>query len=152
MSRGYTIIIDWTVPTRLDLDDLRQTASKTLRGERVRAPAELDVLLTSDRHIRALNKRYRGVDAPTDVLSFSEYDEVPAAAPSGFPRYVADVAISLETARRQAKQYRVTLQAEVSHLLVHGILHALGYDHEDPVDEKKMRAREERILGRAHHH
>ena len=50
------------------------------------------------------------------------------------------------------KQYRVTLQAEVSHLLVHGILHALGYDHEDPVDEKKMRAREERILGRAHHH
>ena len=71
---------------------------------------------------------------------------------TGAPWYVADVAISLETARRQAKQYRVTLQDEVSHLLVHGILHALGYDHEDPVDEKKMRAREERILGRAHHH
>lgn len=153
MSKGYTITFDWTVTHRVDLEALRAVASRTLKAERVRAPAELDIMLTDDGNIRALNKRFRGIDASTDVLSFAQYDqELPPAAPPGYPRYIADVAISLETAHRQAKRYGIPLRDEVSHLLVHGILHALGYDHEDPADEEKMRAREEKILGAAHHH
>ena len=152
MSAAYEVVIDWTVATRLDLANLEALARKTLRAEKVKAPAALNVLLTDDKSICALNRRFRAIDAPTDVLSFAEYDELPAAAPPGFPRYIADSAISLETARRQAASAKIPLADEVSHLLVHGILHALGYDHEAPADEAKMRAREDAILGRSHHH
>ena len=60
--------------------------------------------------------------------------------------------ISVDTARRQAAEYALSLQDEVAHLLVHGILHLLGYDHEDPEDAAQMRQREDAILGSAHHH
>ena len=102
---------------------------------------ELSVALVGDEEIRRLNGRYRSRDEPTDVLSFP-LDE---PLPSGH-RLIGDVIISVEKAARQARQRRRSLDDELEVLLVHGILHNLGYDHErSPDDEREMRALERRL-------
>lgn len=99
----------------------------------INLPGAVDVLLTSDATLRQLNKSFRGKDKPTDVLSFP--------APSEFAaRHAGDLAISLETAARQAKTYGHTLRDEVRILLLHGLLHLSGEDHES--DNGRMAARE----------
>lgn len=99
----------------------------------INLPGAVDVLLTSDATLRQLNKSFRGKDKPTDVLSFP--------APSEFAaRHAGDLAISLETASRQAKTYGHTLRDEVRILLLHGLLHLSGEDHES--DNGRMAARE----------
>jgi probable rRNA maturation factor len=137
-------------PTNVDVTALRLLALRTLRVERV-ATAELSVVLTGDARIRALNRHYRNTDEPTDVLSFAQRDGARFAATPASARHLGDVVISVETARRQAKEYGLRLQDELSHLLVHGILHVLGYDHERRRDAARMRAREEAILGPLDH-
>jgi probable rRNA maturation factor len=116
-----------------------------LLGER---RATLSVALVGDREIRALNARYRNQDRPTDVLSFVAEAELPCGE-----RLLGDVVISLERAARQAKARRRALERELETLLVHGVLHLLGYDHERSAeDERIMRAMErklERALGAA---
>ncbi len=102
---------------------------------------ELSVALVGDDEIRDLNGRYRSRDEPTDVLSFPMEDP----SPSG-PRLIGDVIISVEKAARQARQRRRSLDDELEVLLIHGILHNLGYDHErSPEDERQMRAMERRV-------
>src|SRR5271169_5212713 len=115
------------------------------------ADCELSLTLTSDRAIRKLNREYRGIDAPTDVLSFSQIEQ--AGAPPdprsvknrpGLP--VGDVVISIDTALRQAREYRVTPSSRLRRLLVHGFLHLIGYDHErSPSDARRMFARERKL-------
>lgn len=111
--------------------------------------AELTVSLVDDGAIHELNHRYRGKDRPTDVLAFAmrEGDAGPAD-----PSVLGDVVISVDTAARQARSRRRPLAAEVRVLLVHGILHLLGYDHErSPAEARRMRAMEQRLrrhLGR----
>jgi probable rRNA maturation factor len=107
--------------------------------------AELSVSLVRDGEIRELNRRYRRKDLPTDVLAFAlregEFGAVGGA--------LGDVVISLDTARRQALEYRGTLTDEVDRLLVHGILHLAGYDHEvSPREERRMRRRERDVRAR----
>jgi probable rRNA maturation factor len=107
--------------------------------------AELSVSLVRDGEIRELNRRYRCKDQPTDVLAFAlregEFGAVGGA--------LGDVVISLDTARRQALEYRGTLIDEVDRLLVHGILHLAGYDHEvSPREERRMRRRERDLRAR----
>ena len=102
---------------------------------------ELSVALVGDEEIRLLNGRYRSRDEPTDVLSFP----VDEPLPSG-DRLIGDVIISVEKATRQARQRRRSLDDELEVLLIHGILHNLGYDHErSPEDEREMRAMERRL-------
>ena len=102
---------------------------------------ELSVALVGDVEIRRLNALYRSRDEPTDVLSFP----VDEALPSGH-RLIGDVIISVEKAARQARQRRRSLDDELEVLLIHGILHNLGYDHErSPQDEREMRAMERRL-------
>jgi probable rRNA maturation factor len=96
---------------------------------------EFSVLLTGDEQLRALNLQFRGKDKPTDVLSFPALAE---AAQGG-----GDLAISLETASRQAAEHGHTLQMEVKILVLHGLLHLAGYDHER--DQGEMRRRETRL-------
>jgi rRNA maturation RNase YbeY len=105
---------------------------------------ELSVVLINDRAMHRLNAQYRGKDRPTDVLSF------PQAPPrGGVEQLIGDVVISLQTATRQAKERRSTLHAEVVRLLVHGILHLLGYDHErSPQEARRMGAKERMIIRR----
>jgi probable rRNA maturation factor len=109
-------------------------------------------MLTDDAALHELNRTYRGVDAPTDVLSFAQSEGGEFALPEGEAPHLGDVIISLDTARRQAAEYGLALQDEVSHLLVHGVLHLLGYGHEQPEDAQIMRTHEDAILGEAHHH
>jgi len=108
-----------------------------------RPGAELSVLLTGDRALRTLNRRWRGADRATDVLSFPLHD------PPGKSDELGDVAISIDTARRRARREGRPLLAEVNRYLVHGILHLLGHDHERPEDARAMAAAEERVLGRS---
>jgi probable rRNA maturation factor len=105
---------------------------------------ELSISLVTDRAIRKLNKKWRRKDKPTDVLSFPAGD-MPEG--TGEPMPLGDVVISMDTARRQAKTGKRTLDAEVARYLAHGVLHLLGFDHENEDDARKMSAEEAKLLG-----
>jgi probable rRNA maturation factor len=98
---------------------------------------ELSLTLVTDRRMRALNREWRGKDRPTDVLSFPQHGAS-----------IGDVVISLETARRQAREGGWSLSAELRRLLAHGVLHCLGHDHHTPSQARRMAAAERRLLGR----
>lgn len=136
----------------IDTLALERLAARALEVEGVAAPAELSLLLADDATVRELNRTYRETDAPTDVLSFAQREGDAFAAPEGAAAHLGDVVISVDTARAQASEHAVPLQEEMAHLLVHGVLHLLGYDHEDAEDAAVMRLQEEAILGGAHHH
>jgi probable rRNA maturation factor len=130
---------------------LRADAGRLMRAAGL-ADCELSLTLTSDRAIRKLNREFRGIDAPTDVLSFSQIEQAGAAPldplsvknSPGLP--VGDVVISIDTAIRQAHQYRVSPSSRLRRLLVHGLLHLIGYDHErSPSDARRMFARERKL-------
>lgn len=114
--------------------------------------AELSVLLCDDRFIRDLNRRFRGIDTPTDVLSFEQagpIDGLPLGPPAPGPPVLGDVVISLDTARRQARRRSIPEAAELRELLLHGILHLLGRDHGDGhVNDEPMLQEQERLLER----
>ena len=115
------------------------------RSRAVRLPdAELSLVLVSDRQMQALNRRWRARDRPTDVLSFSQH-EGPGGAPVGV---LGDVVISVDTARRQAAERGSTVGREADRLLIHGLLHLLGYDHERSDAEARRMRRRERALAR----
>jgi len=105
---------------------------------------ELSISLVGDHAIRRLNRTWRKKDKATDVLSFPAGD-LPKGTPG--PKPLGDVVISLDTAKRQAKEYERTLEAELARYLAHGLLHLLGHDHERPKDAQKMARAEERLLG-----
>jgi probable rRNA maturation factor len=108
--------------------------------------AELSVLLTDDRRIHELNRRYRGKDKPTDVLAF-ELDG--GGGSDDGAGCLGDVVISLDTASRQAKGKRLPLLHEVRLLLAHGLLHLLGYDHARPAEKRRMDAMTRRLVAAA---
>lgn len=111
---------------------------------------EVGVLWVDDSYIHTLNKQYRGKDCSTDVLSFAlreQMEEEPAVMEDPFEEMLlGDIVISLETARRQAEEYGHTLEREVAFLLVHGMLHLLGYDHDKDEDRLVMEQEQEKIL------
>lgn len=99
---------------------------------------ELSVLLTGNPRIRELNRAYRGIDRPTDVLSFPMDDE----------HMLGDIVISVDKAVEQAERFGVTLEEEMARLMVHGLLHLLGYDHvRGGRQAGKMRAKEAELMG-----
>jgi probable rRNA maturation factor len=108
------------------------------------AGSSLSLTLVDDAAIREVNREHRGKDKPTDVLSFPmfEGDDVPH---DGVERMLGDVVVSVETARRQAAEYDATLQRELYRLLIHGLLHVLGHDHEEAVERAEMEAQERRL-------
>jgi probable rRNA maturation factor len=104
---------------------------------------DLSVLIVDDARMQRLNARYRGIDRPTDVLAFA-MREAPFA--HLHPQVLGDVVISAETALRQARARQHSLAEELTHLLIHGTLHLLGYDHEvSPADARLMRAKEREL-------
>ncbi len=118
--------------------DLRQTALKTLRAEKVSDSSGASIVIVSDAVLRGLNRRFHGVNATTDVLSF----------PSDEKNYLGDILISYETARVNARAARWTIKQELELLVVHGLLHLLGYADTDPKLREKMWKRQGEILGR----
>jgi probable rRNA maturation factor len=129
---------------RLGADWLVGVARITLEMERVPS-CQLSILLTNDEQVRELNRDYAGDDHVTDVLSFSLREGETFVSPDDTDR-LGEVIISFETAARQADAAGHDLEDEVAHLLVHGILHLLDYDHAAPEDEEKMRLHERRVL------
>lgn len=137
--------------THVKRQALAALARRALAAEEVQPPAELSIVVTDDGTIRKLNQRYRSLDEPTDVLSFSLDADGDFATPPGSPRQLGEIVISYPTAARQAEEAGHGVDGELAHLLVHGVLHLLGHDHESPAAAKAMRAREEELLGRAVH-
>jgi probable rRNA maturation factor len=133
---------------RVQADWLTGIARITLEHEDV-GDCQLSVAVTTDAEIHALNRRYASEDKPTDVLAFSQEEgEAFVSAPDEL-RHLGDVVISLETAQRQASDAGHDLDAEMAHLLAHGVLHLLGYDHAAAPDEREMRQRERAVLAKA---
>ena len=133
---------------------LREVIAAALKAEGVDFACEIDVKITDDEGIRAINKEMRGVDRPTDVLSFPAFDLTPGELPgpedadpgTGYVP-LGDMAISMERVRAQAEEYGHPDRRELAYLAVHSVLHLLGYDHLDEGPEKaQMREREEAIL------
>ncbi len=110
--------------------------------------AELSVILTSDRAIRSLNRRWRGRDKPTNVLSFPSPPERSGKRPRGVPRHLGDIVLAYETVTREARAEGKPLDHHIAHLALHGFLHLLGYDHESRGQAEAMERRERRILAR----
>lgn len=135
---------------------LLKLARRSLKAEGVR-DAELSILITGDEQVRAYNRVYRGYDEPTDVLSFGLSELAKPAVDDADPdpgfvlppdaaRQLGEVIIAFQTAQRQAAEQGHSLNAEIAHLLVHGILHLLGHDHYEPKETRVMRAREAALL------
>ena len=134
---------------------LTEAISAALAAEGVAFPCEVDVLLTDDAGIRQINLDQRGVDAPTDVLSFPMFEFTPGEPPAAdgltdpetglLP--LGDMVISVERAGAQGEEFGHGIRRELAYLCVHSVLHLLGYDHMDDGPQKaRMRAREEAIL------
>jgi probable rRNA maturation factor len=110
------------------------------------AEAELAVMLTDDAGIRTLNSNWRGIDKPTNVLSFPALQPSGAGKPDDAPRMLGDIAIAYETTRKEADDEQKPFDHHLSHLAVHGFLHLIGYDHEKDDDAEAMEALEQEIL------
>lgn len=135
---------------RVKTPPLRRAVTRLLSAEG-RARAEVSVVLTDDGTVHAMNRDYRGMDKPTDVLSFAltEHAEgipVPPTMPGMIPM-LGDVIISVDTAIRQAQAHGISLEQELALLAVHGVLHLLGYEDETEAGAEQMRVKEREILG-----
>ncbi|MEW6417976.1 MAG: rRNA maturation RNase YbeY [Nitrospirota bacterium] len=115
--------------------------------------AELSILLINDRRMRMLNHQYRGIDRTTDVLSFPQNPPLPPFTKGGMGGLLTqnfvlgDIIINLHQAKRQAAEHGLTFNEELRWLLIHGLLHLIGYEHEKGgYDEKKMRRKERELL------
>lgn len=112
--------------------------------------ATISVLLTDDRAMQALNREWRGQDKPTNVLSFPATEtragETPRAEFPGVPLELGDIALGFEICRREAAAQSKPFRHHVEHLVVHGVLHLLGYDHQDEAEAERMEGLETRIL------
>ncbi|MBI3912133.1 MAG: rRNA maturation RNase YbeY [Armatimonadetes bacterium] len=125
---------------------LRVLLQNLLALEAVSPNVEVSVLFCTDALIHELNRRYRGVDRPTDVLSFPQESPAP---PEG-PHPLGDVVISVETAAQQAVERGRPLDEEVAWLFLHGVLHLLGYDDATAAEAREMDQRAHRILEATH--
>lgn len=129
-----------------ELEDLKKVIDKALEIEKVNN-VEFNIIIVDNDRIHEINRQYRNKDMPTDVISFAlEDDEV---FPNLEVRVLGDIYISLDKVYEQSKSYGHSFFRELSFLTVHGILHLLGYDHMNEVDEKEMFSRQELILNEA---
>ncbi len=121
--------------------------NKTAEVYGLAANDEVSIVLCDDPYIHALNRDYRGKDQPTDVLSFALNEgEAEQIIDGPAENLLGDIIISLDTAACQAEEYGHSLEREIAYLTVHGMLHLLGYDHEEEADKCEMRTEEEHIL------
>jgi probable rRNA maturation factor len=144
--------VDVTLPCPLwqhdcaDVASLAEAAARlALASCQAAATSVVDVTLADDAAQQALNRTWRGTDAPTNVLAFPAADP-DDALPDGAPLLLGDVVLAYETVRREAAEQQKPLANHLRHLVVHGVLHLLGYDHIGDADAAMMEAREIAIL------
>lgn len=122
----------------MDLKRIQNLTKQLLQAEGCSEETEVSIVLTHDIEISQLNKDYRGIDGPTDVLSFAQREGDDDFAGDPEDNILGDIVVSVDTAERQAEQQGHSLDEEIDVLIAHGILHLLGYDHAEPEDAKKM--------------
>lgn len=146
------IQIDDLFAPAVDVENLRAAAAATLAASAV-DEAELTIVVTSDEAVQQLNRDYRGMDAPTDVLSFAAQEgdgspdlTLPPELAAELDRYLGDIIIAYPYTMRQAAHYGTTPAAELRLMVVHGVLHLLGADHDNAEAEAAMWARQDAVL------
>ncbi len=131
-----------------DPDEIEAVVRAVLTAESVPEGVDLSVVVTTDQEIHDLNRQYRGVDAPTDVLAFA--DDAPDDRFVDAPdqaRYLGDIVLSLPRAQAQAAERGYDVWQEIKLLVVHGVLHLLGYDHATEAEREIMWRKQDAILG-----
>jgi len=131
-------------PQFSNIELLEQAANAVLDQQSVREDLILSIVLTDDEQLQELNRDYLGIDAPTDVLSFPASESDPETG----ARYVGDILISIPRAAEQAKDGGYELAGELQLLVVHGVLHLLGYDHAEAEEKARMWAAQSEVLER----
>ena len=150
------VLIDEDLEGCLEVSWLKNIAEQVLEAQEAGSDVEMGLVITSQEKVQELNRNYLGRDEPTDVLAF--YMVPPAEATVGeLPPFITppdgmlhlgEVIISYPQAALQAEEQRHTIKKEIAILIIHGVLHLLGYDHEEPEQERQMSAREAEILSR----
>lgn len=144
IEEPWTSDTDWADLAEHVLEAVEQLAPE-LANERLQA----SLLFTSDEEVHVLNREWRGKDKPTNVLSFPmlEREDLLDFAPDGTPELLGDLALACETCTREALEKGVSIEDHASHLIVHGLLHLAGHDHEtSDADAEAMEALETKIL------
>jgi len=136
----------------VDEEWAKRVAQQVLVAESVAPPYEISLVFTDSETVQRLNRDYRGVDEPTDVIAFymlpqKENSPTFVLPPDGITR-LGEVIISYPKAVEQSREQGHSVDKELALLIIHGILHLLGYDHQQPEEEKRMRGREQELLGK----
>ena len=147
-------ILTWRQPIISGI--ITKCIETTLAAENITVPCEINVMVTNDKGIHAINLASRQIDRPTDVLSFPMFELEPGNPPEDWEDYLdfetdmcplGDMCISVERAQAQANEFGHCMAREINYLCVHSVLHLLGYDHLDEGEQKKlMREHEERVM------
>jgi len=150
MKEQIDIHVEEKFKGMVDGGSVKKIARQVLKSEAVAPPYEVSLVFTDSETVRQLNRDYRGVDKPTDVLAFYMFprkraDSSFALPPDGVTR-LGEVIISYPQAAEQAREQGHSLERELALLIIHGILHLLNYDHEGPQEESEMREKEKRFL------
>ncbi len=150
MSEEIEIFVEEEFQGVVDEGWIRRIARTVLKAEGVAPPCEVSLVFTDSETVKQLNRDYRGVDETTDVLAFymlpqKEADSSFPIPPDGVTR-LGEVIISYPQAVEQAKEQGYSPERELALLVIHGILHLLGYDHEESEEEARMRTREKELL------
>jgi probable rRNA maturation factor len=150
LSEEIEISVEVEFRGLVDEDSVRRIARRVLKAEGPTPPYEVSLVFTDCRTVQQLNRDYRGVDEPTDVLAFGmlpqKEDNPSFVLPPDGIAHLGEVIISYPRAVEQAQEEGHSVDKELALLIIHGILHLLGYDHEQPEEEAKMRAREKELL------
>lgn len=148
------IEVDDAYASEIDAGDIARAVEKTLHRQGMHS-AEVTVYITDDETVRDLNRQYRQIDAPTDVLSFASQESggadagnfvLPPELAAEMAAYLGDIVIAYPYAQRQAAGYNNPVASELRLLAVHGTLHLLGHDHDSPQSEAAMWAIQEEVL------
>lgn len=153
---NFNITFDFFTFRRFAVERIiKRCITEALHSEGISVDCEINILVTTDKGIQEINRAARGVDSPTDVLSFPMFELEAGNPPESWEDYIdpetglcplGDMAISLERAIAQAESFGHSITREIGYLTIHSILHLLGYDHLDEGEQKKiMRSREEKI-------
>ena len=151
------VLVDEGLEACIDVGWLKKVAEQVLIAQGVSANVELGLFIASEERVQQLNRSYRGKDEPTDVLAFSmlpeqsaqrmpETDFPPFVIPPDGVLHLGEVIISYPQAVTQAEEHQHSVKREIAILLIHGVLHLLGFEHNKPVLKRKMTAREAEIL------
>ena len=145
------VLIDEDLEGCLEVSWLQGVAEQVLVAQDASSGVELGLVITSQERVQQLNRSYLGRDEPTDVLAFSTREEIdvdlpPFVQPPDGLLHLGEVIISHPQAVIQAEEHQHSIKREITILIIHGVLHLLGYEHDEPELERQMRAREKEIL------